>query len=342
MRDINKEITWKANAKHLGLVTILALLLVFFEYLRDGEFLLANFFIVFYYTFFCWFGSLYLSVISIKLFNSIDQTPIRIGINILLVLGFIYLVVLFAHSTFEKHNSVGLLDDFITCSAITMLISLFYMSRDYFVLYKNKVQETEELKRIQIEKDLKILSSQINPHFIFNSLNTLMAIIPEDTSKALRFTECFSKVYRYALQKKDFETVPLQDEIDLIRDYAYLLQIRFGGSFVLDIDINEDYYKALIPPFVLQMLVENATNHNTVSKSEPLEIEILVKEESLIVRNNINEKVQPNPGTGTGLKNISQRIKLLTGNEVEIVKDRESYTVFVPIIFAEDYEGDHR
>jgi LytS/YehU family sensor histidine kinase len=228
-----------------------------------------------------------------------------------------------------------------TCTVITIGVSSVYLTIDYFKLYKNKLKETEELKRLQIESEVRILSNQVNPHFLFNSLNTLIAIIPHDANKAVHFTECFSKVYRYALKNKDKETVALREELDLVNDYCYLLKIRFGTNFRYEVSIPKQYEEAIVPPFTLQLLVENATKHNSIGDHEPLHLYVFVEDEFLVVRNNINAKINDHEGTGTGLENISKRLKYLTGKSIKIEKDARQFSVFIPVVFAEEYESDH-
>ncbi len=333
------KITWRFIGINLLSIILLACFIYAIEYIEVGVFSPPEFLMNLYCTFFCWTGSTTITFLCIRSFKKIEQTTLRIIINLGLVLIFIYFVVLGAFYLFDNTINYSFLIFYLSCTLITIAVSSVYLTIDYFNLYKEKVKETEELKRIQIENEVRILSNQVNPHFLFNSLNTLMSIIPHDAKKAVHFTESFSNVYRYALKNRNNDTVTLKDEIELIKDYCYLLKIRFGKNFKCNIDIPEDRMKAVVPAFAIQLLVENAMKHNAIGDNEPLQIDIYHENDNLIVENNINVKIYENKGTGTGLENIAKRLKYLTDRNMEVEKNAQIFKVSVPLMFTEAYES---
>ncbi|MCB9040652.1 MAG: histidine kinase [Lewinellaceae bacterium] len=153
------------------------------------------------------------------------------------------------------------------------------------------------------------MKSQINPHFLFNSFNTLITIIEENPEIAVEFVEKLSDFYRSILQYREMEVISLREEVVLVQNYAFLLKKRFGDSLSLTVHHNEE--QAYIAPLTLQILVENAVKHNIISKSRPLNIEICAGGEYITVRNNLQKKIAMELSTGFGLQSIVNRYALL-------------------------------
>jgi len=209
-----------------------------------------------------------------------------------------------------------------------MFESFYYMHQ----LRKSEKRE-EILKRQNVESQMEILKNQVKPHFLFNSLNTVISVIPDEPDKAIDYIQRLSKVYRYILEIKDQKLIPLSEELDCIKDYVHMLQIRFGENLKFELseeNINEDKH---IVPLSLQLLVENAVKHNIISNKKPLKINIQKgKNGSLLVSNNLQPKVQKMPSTGTGLENIKSRYEMLTDQNVDIIQTQEQFTVSIPLI----------
>ncbi len=202
---------------------------------------------------------------------------------------------------------------------------------NFFKNWRTSYVEKEELQKEKLKSDYKLLQDQINPHFLFNSFNVLISEIDHDPKVAVEFTRRLSKVYRYVLQSKNQELVSLKDELNFIRAFAYLHQIRIGESMHFDINVDEALYTYYIPPLTLQILVENAIKHNVVNRENPLAIEISTENEFLVVKNNMNLKSAVD-STKTGLSNIKNRYKLLGNNNIEIVKTDTEFMVKVPLL----------
>jgi LytS/YehU family sensor histidine kinase len=176
-----------------------------------------------------------------------------------------------------------------------------------------------------------MLKLQLNPHFLFNSLNTLSSLVHEDREKASGFVRKLSDVYRYVLDNRQRELVALRDEMEFIRSFAYLQELRFEGMINFTFDVENSSLELKIAPMTLQLLVENAVKHNVASRKRPLNIEITSGNKSLVVINNLQPK-DDQKGTGIGLKNISSRYAFLTDKKVEVIKNGDLFKVVVPLI----------
>ena len=215
-----------------------------------------------------------------------------------------------------------------TTIAITAIYEVIYFSNQL----RDSLTKSELLKREGLHAELNALKTQVNPHFLFNNLNTLCAIIPEDSAKAVQFVEQLSKVYRYILEVKDEKSIPLTDELKIMQAYAFLLNTRFGNSFQLTLDIPPSEMNMKIVPYSLQLLLENALKHNVVSREHPLHITMTAANGQLIVQNNLQKKQQVERSTGIGLKNIRNRYQLLTDKPVTVNETPQHFTVSLPLI----------
>lgn len=176
------------------------------------------------------------------------------------------------------------------------------------------------------------LQSQLNPHFLFNSLNTLIAEIEYDPTNAVSFTRNLSNVYRYVLQCQDKALVPVAEELAFMKAYLFLHEVRLGDCITSEVEVPADCMDCLVPPLTLQLLVENIIKHNSITASKPLTIHIRVEGDYLIVSNAIHAK-QSATSSGIGLKNLSNRCKLILGKEIIIENDEKVFTVKVPLSY---------
>ena len=213
---------------------------------------------------------------------------------------------------------------------IVIGMMLFYRS----ILYTNKIlKEKQKLEDDTAAAQYEALQQQLNPHFLFNSLNTLIAEIEYDPAMAVRFTEHLSDIYRYVLKVQKMRVVPLTDELVFLQSYLFLHQVRLGDCITLDIDIPDDHLDQSIPPLTLQMLAENVIKHNVISEASPITISLSIdKEESkIVVSNNIHPKLDV-PTSGQGLKNLNERYRLLCKQNIDIIKTDDSFSVRLPIL----------
>lgn len=216
---------------------------------------------------------------------------------------------------------------------VNLFFHLLHAIFFFFDEYKKKWKEAEELKRSSALSQLQLIKSQVNPHFLFNTLNVLSGMVVKDNPDANRYIEEFSKVYRYILNNQEKELVTLQSELEFIEPYVFLLQKRFPEGLIVSIDIPDKYKNGYIIPVALQMLVENAIKHNVVSRARPLHIELHANgNNTLIVRNNLQPKQNRENSTLIGLKNISKRYELVSGKSVIVHQEEKSFEVVLPLL----------
>ena len=202
----------------------------------------------------------------------------------------------------------------------------------YFVSTRIRlIRLQQEKEKQKLVSQLEVLKNQLNPHFLFNSFNTLINIIDKDKELAINFAEKLSDFYREILLLQDKEMVTVKEEIDLLTNYVYLQQKRFGDNFKLILQVTDEHLQMGIPPLTLQLLAENALKHNTIDEKNLLVIKIESAQSFLIVSNTIQPKEHPTKSTGIGLKNIQRRVLLLTGEVVKIVVTDKEFNVIIPI-----------
>ena len=211
---------------------------------------------------------------------------------------------------------------------ITLIISMFFHGRAFYINWKEALYKVEKLKNERLKSQYESLRNQVNPHFLFNSLNVLSELVYEDQDKAVQFIRKMSDVYRYVLEQKDQEMVPLDVELNFLTSYGFLQKIRFGDNFNLSIEKNGE---GMVPPLALQMLVENAIKHNVVSAAKPLHVDIMVSDDRVVVRNNVQEKLTKD-STGIGLSNLKARYGYLSDQEVQITNDQKTFEVILPLL----------
>ena len=176
------------------------------------------------------------------------------------------------------------------------------------------------------------LKSQINPHFLFNSLNVLIGLINKDQDIAAKYTKKLSAVYRYVLTQDMQNTVTIKEEMEFIDNYISILKIRFNEGLEFRFDIKPvDLFKS-VPPMSLQLLIENAVKHNAVLPQEPLVISISTDEKHLCVSNNIMPRMSHSEGTGIGLNNLSKKYSILAGTDISVLKNTDTFTVKLPLL----------
>lgn len=190
---------------------------------------------------------------------------------------------------------------------------------------QNLLLQTEKLK-----SELETMKQQINPHFLFNSLNTLIDLIEEDQKKAVGFVRVFSNLYRVVLQSSRRDFVFLEDELRFLNDYWELLKIRFNEAVHLTVNVPDEMSKVLIPPLSLQLLIENAVKHNKATNDKPLRIEVFETNDTLVVQNNINPKPFVSHSEGLGLINLQRRFSLLVA-PIKYGMYNDVYKVILPL-----------
>ncbi|MGK7392113.1 MAG: two-component regulator propeller domain-containing protein [Candidatus Cyclobacteriaceae bacterium M2_1C_046] len=197
---------------------------------------------------------------------------------------------------------------------------------------EKKLKAAERQKKEQVEFKFETLKSQVNPHFLFNSFNTLIAVIEEDQETAVEYVEKLSDFYRKILEYREQNVIPLKEELEMISNYYFLQMKRYKQNFKININVPEDQQQNFIPPMTLQLLVENAVKHNIISRDKPLSIYIDFENDYLLVKNNFQPRNYQEPSTGMGLNNIIHRFGLLTTREVLIEQTEKQFIVKIPLL----------
>lgn len=255
-----------------------------------------------------------------------------------LILSFVegFLIVYFLNFT-NYYELSFTLTDFLYTSGLILVFSMMIMAI-YELLYTlealNKLAvESETLKRQNLQSQLDSLKEQVKPHFLFNSLSTLMGLIDEDKERAKTFVEELAFVYRYLLQSSEKELIPLADELEFIKAYAFLLKTRFEEKLILDMKTDGHTTQVLIPPLTLQILLENAVKHNIVSSEHPLHVHIHKTDAMhIVVSNSLQRRPAGYLSTGTGLANLAAKFRLMQKPEPVILETPDTFQVTVTLI----------
>lgn len=215
---------------------------------------------------------------------------------------------------------------------ITLVISLFFHAVYYYKeLQKTKVKEQKVIAGAASAK-FDALKNQLDPHFLFNSLNVLTSLIEENPDNAQKFTTSLSKVYRYVLEQKSKELVTVDEELNFARTYMSLLKMRFEDSIIFEIPDKASNPESKVVPLSLQLLLENAVKHNMVTSNKPLHIKIYEDGDHLVVQNNLQPKQIVKKSSGVGLENIKQRYQLLSNRKVHINQREKDFAVAIPML----------
>lgn len=307
----------------------------------EPYFLSRNFYISFCYSGIAWAaywkGSEYLVDLWDKRIPWIVAPVKRFTVSLVSITVYVFLIVwildiYFDLVMFDKSISEALessSSDFQTSLLLTLGINVFMHGRGFLLEWRQASIDVEKLKTEQIASQYNSLKNQVNPHFLFNSLNALSSLVYDDQEKAVEFIRKLSKVYRYVLDIQDDEVVDLEREMEFVKNFIFLQKIRFGEN--LRVKLVEELPDLFVPPLAIQILVENAIKHNVISEKDPLTIEVGIQDNYCVVRNNLKEK-RVKDSTGIGLANIRSRYQYLTDAEVNISKTENCFEVQIPLL----------
>ena len=215
---------------------------------------------------------------------------------------------------------------------VTGIAFLFITPIFFFIPWQQSMKREFELREQNLIFQNETLKNQVNPHFLFNSLNTLSSLINTEVGIAGQFISKLSVIYRYILDNSSKLKVSLKEEIEFIKDYYYLHQIRNEGKIKLEIDIRSEEYAYKIIPISLQQLIENAIKHNMATQGKPLLINIYIEEQYIVVKNNIQKMATQVVSMNIGLKNLNERVTFVTGKEIIVAESEGNFLVKVPLI----------
>ena len=236
---------------------------------------------------------------------------------------------------FISFTYVNLFDEIVLVLFVLLVTTtLTIIDLGLFLLEKWRfsLAELERFKKENAESQFESLRTQINPHFLFNSLNTLSALIFQDQKKAESFVREMSYVYRYILENRENELITLDKELKIANSYIFLNKIRFEKSLDVKINVPEKSKQLLIAPLTLQLLIENAIKHNIISMKRPLHLDIVLEDNNLVVQNNLQKKEVKEYSSALGLKNIESRYSFLTSRKVDIIENGNEFIVKIPLI----------
>jgi len=296
------------------------------------------------YSFGLGFGNGFINVLLDKKWDWLEQTNLRVYFGILVtilytvpaVLGVNFIVfVVIQNLPLENFFSERMIWVHLFYIILSLGVSTFMQARSFMVKWKQASKfEITQQKIIAGTANAKFesLKNQIDPHFLFNSLNVLSSLIEENPDNAQRFTTSLSKIYRYVLEQKDKELVSVEDELSFAKTYMNLLKMRFENSLFYELpttDINPD---AKVVPLSLQLLLENTVKHNVVSEQKPLHIRIFIDGDYLAIQNDFQKKEVLQDRQGVGLQNIVNRYGIVTNRKVVIEQNEQNFTVKIPIL----------
>jgi len=321
-----------------GILGLYSFLNIFF---LDGDRLFAVsiepiplFLLILILTFSVWFINRLIEKEISKKPSTINPLILQLGISVLAVMLLAFLssqitgLILGGPFSFSWQN-------FLLTLAFASRINLFLncLNAIYFfnIKLKEKAIETEKFKTLTTEARLESVNSQLNPHFFFNNLSTLSALIHQDAYAADQYLQNLSEIYRYILKNKNNELIPLSEEIDFLNKYLDLLTIRFKESLKFSLDLEKSSFHKLIPPAVLQLLVENVVKHNYFTRKEPLEVLLSSDGNLLKIYNKKQPKEVVEFSSGIGLQNISDRYRFFN-SEIRIEDETDYFLVELPLI----------
>lgn len=345
----------KVNDKWLriGLVAIPCFLFLYNSWTSDSKPLQANIIYVFTVILVCE-GSRYLIYSSRKWFRQ----PLKKTKRLLALIpsGVVFTAtcfvlskmlrnaIAFGSGTNEKQAFVihvendqvelGLIGTSVIYSILVFLLLLgIYELVYHFARLRHTEKERDRLEKEKLQAELQQLKGIINPHFLFNNLNSLSSLISENPSQAEDFLDELTKVFRYLLRNNETELTSLGQELQFINSYYHLLQTRYGKAISMHINIDAGLESYLLPPLTLQLLVENAVKHNRIHKDYPLRIELFNDDgHRLVVKNNLSLREHSIESTGIGIRSINSRYQLLNHETLTIRKDAETFCVIIPLI----------
>jgi sensor histidine kinase YesM len=286
-----------------------------------------------------WKGNELIVSVLDKRISWLETPGKRLGIGILFMLLYVSLAAIFINFIFylflaDNWDFSGIYESILQSTVVSVVITFFIMlsiySYSFLKSWRQAAINIEKLKKESIASQYEILKNQVNPHFLFNTLNALTSLIYEDREKAVTFINRFSEVYRYVLDSKDREVVSVKSEMEFAKSFIFLLQTRYEKNFVVSFkgNVPEGY----MPPMALQMVVENAVKHNVISDENPLNMDIDISVDEIMVRNNITQPRNTNSTTGLGLDNIRSRYELLSNRSFSVSREDDHFIVRLPVL----------
>lgn len=326
----------------------IALIFTFVFSLIQGRFdlktVLTTFWVSSLYSFGIGFGNGVINSLLDKKWDWLEQTNLRVYFGIIatvlytvpVVLGIDYLTfVVFQKMNPDEFFSERMIWVHLFYIILSLGVSTFMHARSFMANWRHASRKEVTQQKIiagTASAKFESLKSQIDPHFLFNSLNVLSSLIEENPDNAQRFTTSLSKIYRYVLEQKDKELVSVEEELTFAKTYMNLLKMRFENSLFYELPAKISNPEAKVVPLSLQLLLENTVKHNVVSEQRPLHIRIFIEGDYLVIQNDYQKKEVLQDRQGVGLQNIINRYGIITNRKVLIAQNEETFTVKIPIL----------
>lgn len=353
MKLFNKE----KRIKYLGfndfwfaVIAILVLSIVtnylFTNYSEEVSFfeIVINWVISLFFTLCNWFFMRNVIIYLRKKYPSFKDTPKRIIIVFIFILISVplidYMGSAIIGTIFYDSYHYYILERFkvlLPIVIISVMIQAIYEAIYYHAMLKKIIREEEQAKQVMVQAQLDALRNQAQPHFFFNTLNTLRDIIDQNSKEEAKdFVDKLSGVYRFILESGNVNVITLRDELKFSKAYIHIQSERFGDNLDVEWNIPETFLDRMTVPMSIQLLLENAIKHNVVSRSKPLTIKVSVHNDHVLVENKIQAKSTQLPSTKLGLKNIEKRYALISNQSIEITNDGKQFTVALPLLHTSD------
>ena len=306
-----------------------------------NQYLWVNFGYTMLYGLTLYFANAYLFIYLDGIFEAERFSKKRISLGFLgsfvISIGTIFLLrivedVFIEGSSFEEFYQNETMANYVVTIIITFFVTLAFHAFYFYKAYQDNKVNQHKIIAGTASAQFESLKNQIDPHFLFNSLNVLCSLIEENPIAAQKFTTSLSKVYRYVLEQKDKELVSVAEEIAFAQTYMDLLKMRFENSILFEIQDRFDNEDAKVVPLALQLLLENCIKHNEVSETKPLHIKISVQNGALVVSNNLQKKEVLFDRKGVGLENIVSRYGILTQRKVLVEENENEFKISIPIL----------
>jgi len=348
MKQLIKEIPRAIVISFTIFFVLLVVRIITGNKIQFDYYLLVNFGYTMLYSLSLYFANAAIFIYLDKIFKTDRFIPKRIVIGfiasflvsiIVIFLLRIFEDVLVEGSLFSAFLNNEEMSNYLVAIIVTFFVTLAFHAFYFYKAYtENKVKEQKVIAGTA-SAQFESLKNQIDPHFLFNSLNVLSSLIEENPDNAQRFTTSLSKIYRYVLEQKDKELVPVEEELAFAKTYMNLLKMRFENSITFDLPTDEDWIasslsmaEAKVVPLSLQLLLENTIKHNVVSETKPLHIKIYFENSYLIVENNLQKKEILQERKGVGLQNIVNRYALISERKVLVEETQTEFKVKIPIL----------
>jgi sensor histidine kinase YesM len=339
-KEINKFIT-----RQLIELAIVLVFSVFITYAFSGNYLFSHFSNTYKNLLFgfcigysLWKGNQFIGFIGNNYFpweknpklTLIVSSTLSVTFSIIDIFLVYYLYLNFVFNIDITDNLIRWIWQMVIVLLISLIITISYYLSYFFKWWRIATVNEEKLKQEAIQLRYDALKSNVNPHFLFNSLSVLTSLVDTDTQKAKEFIQQFSNIYRYVLEQRDRDIVPLVEEISFIKSFTDLHLIRHGNTLKVSIEVND--LSGYIIPLSLQILLENCFKHNIISEEKPLKVRVWRDGDNIFVQNNLQKRNTIHESGGVGLETISKQFEYFSDRKVEIIQTATQYTVKLPIL----------